>query len=217
MFPQHGGLRRRSSPFDNGGRIRRLPRRRLPVAVATARPLLWVGVTLALAAAEVAQGGLLGGGGGGAGGYGRGPAGGGAGGFGGPGGAGAGGFGGGYGGGAGGGDGPAQPYQFQYAVKDPASGNDFSQQESSDGQTVTGQYQVLLPDGRNEVVKYTASDATGYVADVQFQGEAQYPSGGGSRPGGGFGGGAGGGFGGGAGGGFGGGPGSNVYLPPSGK
>ncbi|XP_049816061.1 pro-resilin-like [Schistocerca nitens] len=66
--------------------------------------------------------------------------------------------------------GAPQPYSFHYEVKDPPSGNDYSHQESSDGQSVTGQYEVLLPDGRHQVVRYSANDATGYVADVQYSG-----------------------------------------------
>ncbi|XP_049816360.1 pro-resilin-like [Schistocerca nitens] len=77
---------------------------------------------------------------------------------------------GGFGGPSGGDNGAPQPYNFQYEVRDPESGNDYSQQESSDGQTVTGQFQVLLPDGRNQIVRYSASDATGFVADVQYDG-----------------------------------------------
>lgn len=100
-----------------------------------------------------------------------------------------------------------QPYNFQYQVRDGPSGNDFGHQESGDGSgNVRGEYNVLLPDGRKQVVKYTASDATGYVADVQYSGGG----GGGSFGGGGAGGGGGGG-------GFGGGPGSNTYLPPFGR
>jgi hypothetical protein len=85
------------------------------------------------------------------------------------------------------------PYNFQYAVRDAASGNDYKQQESSDGRSVQGEYRVLLPDGRNQIVRYRADDATGFNADVQYEGEPHYPSGGG---GGGYGGG------------------SNSYLPP---
>ena len=47
------------------------------------------------------------------------------------------------------------PYNFAYAVKDNY-GNDYNRQENSDGQTVNGQYKVLLPDGRTQIVKYTA-------------------------------------------------------------
>ncbi|GLG96046.1 Pro-resilin [Gryllus bimaculatus] len=128
-----------------------------------------------------------------------------------------GGYGGGFGGGAGG---PPQPYSFQYAVQDPPSGNDFGQHESGDGSgNVRGEYRVLLPDGRKQVVTYTASDAQvrmdkarskepeyyrqtagkaprsvigGYNADVQYEGTPRFPSGG-FGAGGGYGGGAGGG------------------------
>ncbi|XP_015608198.1 pro-resilin [Cephus cinctus] len=128
----------------------------------------------------------------------------------------------GYQGGYNGDDGRPQPYSFQYEVRDPPSGNDYSQQESSDGNTVTGEYRVLLPDSRTQIVRYTADNVNGYNADVQYEGQAQYPQGniGGGFPGG-FGaggyqtggvGGGGGNFGTGSGN-FGG---SNQYLPPGG-
>lgn len=81
---------------------------------------------------------------------------------------------------------PAQPtpYNFHYAVRDAASGNDYKQQESSDGRSVQGEYRVRLPDGRNQIVRYKADDATGFNADVQYEGEPSYPSGGGGGYGG---------------------------------
>ncbi|CAK9818423.1 resilin [Anthophora quadrimaculata] len=122
-----------------------------------------------------------------------------------------------------------QPYSFQYEVYDPPSGNDYSQRESSDGNVVQGEYRVLLPDSRTQIVKYMADDANGYTADVQYEGQAQYSRGGAGAygPGGGGGGGGGGGYPGGAGGyqggyqgtgagggGYSGGAASNQYLPP---
>lgn len=76
-----------------------------------------------------------------------------------------------------------QPYSFQYAVRDAYSGNDYKQHESSDGNTVKGEYRVLLPDGRTQIVSYTA-DYNGYNANVQYEGQARFPAGGGGGQGG---------------------------------
>ena len=58
------------------------------------------------------------------------------------------------------------PYDFSYAVQDEYSGNDFGHSENSDGNVVTGEYFVQLPDGRRQIVTYTADHDSGYVADV---------------------------------------------------
>jgi hypothetical protein len=42
------------------------------------------------------------------------------------------------------------------------------------GYLAQGQYFVALPDGRIQTVTYHA-DGNGYVADVQYQGQAVYP------------------------------------------
>ena len=42
------------------------------------------------------------------------------------------------------------------------------------GLAATGTYFVNLPDGRLQTVTYHA-DASGYVADVQYQGQAVFP------------------------------------------
>lgn len=68
-----------------------------------------------------------------------------------------------------------EPYEFQYAVKDEESGNDYSRNEKSDGHTVTGSYRVLLPDGRTQIVTYIATHDGGYSADVTYEGVAVYP------------------------------------------
>ncbi|XP_071551225.1 pro-resilin-like [Panulirus ornatus] len=67
-------------------------------------------------------------------------------------------------------------YDFNWAVKDDYSGNDFGQQESRDGYDTQGSYYVLLPDGRLQKVGYTVIGDAGYVADVTYEGEAQYPA-----------------------------------------
>lgn len=67
------------------------------------------------------------------------------------------------------------PYIFGYAVTDSESSSNFDHHESSDAQVITGSYRVALPDGRTQIVNYTADDINGYVADVKYEGEAQYP------------------------------------------
>ncbi|CAL4065476.1 unnamed protein product [Meganyctiphanes norvegica] len=66
------------------------------------------------------------------------------------------------------------PYDYAYAVKDDYKGVDFNAQENSDGANVVGEYRVLLPDGRTQIVTYTADHYKGYVAEVSYEGEAQY-------------------------------------------
>ncbi|CAL4190100.1 unnamed protein product, partial [Meganyctiphanes norvegica] len=67
-------------------------------------------------------------------------------------------------------------YDSQWEVKDQYSGNDFSHQESRDGEQTQGSYSVHLPDGRLQTVTYYVDGDNGYVANVEYQGEAQYPS-----------------------------------------
>nr|CAD7262133.1 unnamed protein product [Timema shepardi] len=88
-----------------------------------------------------------------------------------------GGFGSGYDGHGGSGDFNEEPksYQFGYAVKDYASGNDYNRKESSDGNTVQGEYRVLLPDGRTQIVTYIADWQNGFRSNVRYEGEAHYP------------------------------------------
>merc|ERR1719410_2919859 len=97
--------------------------------------------------------------------------------------------------GAGGGE-PLMPYRYGYAVQDDI-GNDFNQQEQSDGAQITGQYSVVLPDCRIQTVTYSVRPETGFVAEVSYSdvggGCTPAPPGLGPTSGGGFGGGAGGG------------------------
>merc|ERR1712168_1113214 len=68
----------------------------------------------------------------------------------------------------------APVYQYTYAVKDDYSFVNFNANEERDGYNAAGSYQVALPDGRTQTVTYTATK-DGYVAEVSYQGEAQYP------------------------------------------
>ena len=67
------------------------------------------------------------------------------------------------------------PYNFEWAVKDEPSYNDFGHQEHSDGKVVSGSYRVVLPDGRTQTVDYKVEGESGFVADVKYEGEAKYP------------------------------------------
>ena len=72
-------------------------------------------------------------------------------------------------------DGPAV-YQYGYAVADDYSGANFAANENRDGYATNGEYRVALPDGRTQIVTYSVGDAySGYVADVKYEGVAQYP------------------------------------------
>eukprot|EP00095_Tigriopus_kingsejongensis_P010786 maker-scaffold304_size215464-snap-gene-1.21 protein:Tk10786 transcript:maker-scaffold304_size215464-snap-gene-1.21-mRNA-1 annotation:"cuticle protein" len=67
-------------------------------------------------------------------------------------------------------------YEYQYGVQDQYAGLDFAQNEARDGYATNGEYRVNLPDGRTQIVTYNVQDdASGYVADVRYEGEAQYP------------------------------------------
>ncbi|XP_037775512.1 cuticle protein 7-like [Penaeus monodon] len=71
---------------------------------------------------------------------------------------------------------PGMPFDFSYAVRDPYSGNDYAHQETSDGHVTSGSYRVVLPDGRTEIVEFSADHDNGYVANVAYEGEASYPA-----------------------------------------
>merc|ERR1739844_617260 len=71
---------------------------------------------------------------------------------------------------------PPQPYQYEYGVADQYTGTNFQSVESQNAEgTVVGSYRVNLPDGRVQTVTYTADHHGGFVADVQYEGVAQYP------------------------------------------
>lgn len=59
------------------------------------------------------------------------------------------------------------PFNFQYAVNDAESANDYNHNAVSDGDVTRGEYRVQLPDGRTQIVKYTADWKNGYNAEVR--------------------------------------------------
>jgi hypothetical protein len=58
-----------------------------------------------------------------------------------------------------------KPYSFVYEVIDPL-GVTFGHKETSDGAVTSGEYRVVLPDTRTQIVTYSVSAETGYVAKV---------------------------------------------------
>ncbi|XP_011150497.2 pro-resilin [Harpegnathos saltator] len=78
---------------------------------------------------------------------------------------------------------PGMPFDFNYAVKEDAFGNDYSHNAISDGDIVRGEYRVQLPDGRTQVVRYTADWQHGFSAQVSYDGTPRFDV---PRPGGNF-------------------------------
>jgi len=70
---------------------------------------------------------------------------------------------------------PAQ-YTFEWQVKDDYASLDFGQQEQRQDANAEGSYYVALPDGRLQKVAYRVDGPYGgFVADITYEGEAQYP------------------------------------------
>ncbi|XP_027219319.2 larval cuticle protein A2B [Penaeus vannamei] len=65
-------------------------------------------------------------------------------------------------------------YTYNYGVADGYSGVNLGHSESRDGYKTEGSYSVDLPDGRKQTVKYV-DNGDGLVAEVIYEGEAQYP------------------------------------------
>ena len=71
---------------------------------------------------------------------------------------------------------PPQPFAYEYGVKDDYSGASYQKSETQDQYGVVGgSYTVALPDGRTQIVTYTADHEGGFIADVKYEGVAQYP------------------------------------------
>ncbi|XP_011497661.1 PREDICTED: pro-resilin-like [Ceratosolen solmsi marchali] len=69
---------------------------------------------------------------------------------------------------------PGMPFDFNYAVKEDTFGNDYSHNAISDGDVTTGVYRVQLPDGRTQIVRYTADWKHGFTAQVSYEGTPHF-------------------------------------------
>ncbi|CAG7732035.1 unnamed protein product [Allacma fusca] len=58
-------------------------------------------------------------------------------------------------------------YSFSYSVDDPTTGDQKSQQETRDGDNVSGSYSLVEPDGSLRTVTYTADAVNGFNAVVE--------------------------------------------------
>ncbi|XP_037801907.1 cuticle protein-like [Penaeus monodon] len=67
-------------------------------------------------------------------------------------------------------------YAFDWAVRHAYSGNDFGHQEARDGDHTQGSYYVQLPDGRRQTVRYVVDGDSGFIPEVEYEGEARYDS-----------------------------------------
>ncbi|XP_011497704.1 PREDICTED: cuticle protein-like, partial [Ceratosolen solmsi marchali] len=64
---------------------------------------------------------------------------------------------------------PHPQYSYAYDVADSLTGDSKSQQETRDGDVVSGSYSLLEADGTRRVVHYTADDHNGFNAVVEKQ------------------------------------------------
>lgn len=58
-------------------------------------------------------------------------------------------------------------YEFGYHISDYKTGNSYGHQQTKNKDEITGQYSILLPDGRIQTTKYFADDS-GFHADVSY-------------------------------------------------
>ncbi len=69
----------------------------------------------------------------------------------------------------------AAPAQYSYAYDVNDHYVNFGHNEDRSGYSTNGKYYVQLPDGRLQTVTYSVDGDSGYIANVQYSGEPQYP------------------------------------------
>lgn len=65
-------------------------------------------------------------------------------------------------------------YEFHYEITDDQSGTQFGHQEQREGSKTQGEYKVLLPDGRKQIVQYEA-DGEGFRPQIRYEGRLTNP------------------------------------------
>merc|ERR1712088_367563 len=66
-------------------------------------------------------------------------------------------------------------YNFEWEVVDDYAKLNYGQNEGRDGYATSGEYRVLLPDCRTQVVKYNTADGySGNVMEVTYEGTPYY-------------------------------------------
>jgi hypothetical protein len=58
-------------------------------------------------------------------------------------------------------------FHTSYHISDYRTGNSYGHQQTKNKDEITGQYSILLPDGRIQTTKYFADDS-GFHADVSY-------------------------------------------------
>ncbi|CAL4109663.1 unnamed protein product [Meganyctiphanes norvegica] len=61
------------------------------------------------------------------------------------------------------------PYKFKYDVADEEYGVQMAHNVDSDGIITVGEYNILLPDARMQIVKYRSDPENGYQAEITYQ------------------------------------------------
>lgn len=61
-------------------------------------------------------------------------------------------------------------YDFNYTVEEAQFGKEFGYQETRDGDQVQGSYNVLLPDGRKQIVECVV-EHEGFKPIITYEGE----------------------------------------------